>query len=69
MFFLGKHSPNDVINFNVGNDEDPSSDHDQEVTPEEGYLPNRKFPSLEQQDNEPSPALKGITVQELIAER
>ncbi|XP_073980970.1 src homology 2 domain-containing protein sprint isoform X4 [Rhodnius prolixus] len=53
----------------IGNDEDPSSDHDQEVTPEEGYLPNRKFPSLEQQDNEPSPALKGITVQELIAER
>ncbi|KAK9512437.1 hypothetical protein O3M35_000871 [Rhynocoris fuscipes] len=53
----------------IGNEEEAGFDHEQELSPEEGYLPNRKFPSLEHQDSESSPVTKGVTVQELIAAR
>ncbi|XP_014246895.1 protein sprint isoform X2 [Cimex lectularius] len=50
----------------IGNEEDPGSEQEDITSPEEGL--DRKFPSLEQQDNE-SPCAKGISIQELIAER
>ncbi|XP_014281699.1 protein sprint isoform X4 [Halyomorpha halys] len=51
----------------IGNEEE--QDTEQEECPEENFMTERRFPSLEQQESEPSPVQKGITIQELIAER
>ncbi|KAL1138494.1 hypothetical protein AAG570_008557, partial [Ranatra chinensis] len=51
----------------IGNEDEASSDHDD--IPEENFNTERRFPSLEQQDSDSSPGYKGVTVQEIIAER
>ena len=52
----------------LGNEDEASSDHE-EVQEEGCYTTERRFPSLEQQDADSSPGYKGVTVQEIIAER
>ena len=60
-----------LVLFCVGNDEEGAGS-DQDETGEEGFVIERRFPSLEQQaeDSESnSPGYKGVTVQEIIAQR
>lgn len=56
--------------FFTGNEDEGGSDHDEGGG--EGFVIERRFPSLEQQaeDSESnSPGYKGVTVQEIIAQR
>lgn len=58
------------MNLLTGNEDEGGSDLDE--CGDEGFVIERRFPSLEQQVEESesnSPGYKGITIQEIIAQR
>uniref|UniRef100_A0A0K8SPS9 Protein sprint n=1 Tax=Lygus hesperus TaxID=30085 RepID=A0A0K8SPS9_LYGHE len=68
----GKHSETWAVDSSwefIGNEEEPQSEQEEPVSPEESFASERKFPPLEQQDSEPSPGSRGITIHELISKR